>query len=158
MKNIKELNIKELFLVNKLISNQKDEFFKFSKLGWTDINIENHLKKKNNFSIGYYYNDIICGFLIGEKIKYNFNYDLEVHIMFVAKENRRHKIGSNLINYIALNKKLLNISKIYLEVSENNLNAIKFYEKNNFVFIKFRHNYYKYNEKKIHAMCYSRLL
>ena len=49
-----------------------------------------------------------------------------------------------------------NISKIYIEVSENNHPAIKFYEKNNFVFFKFRHNYYSINNKKLNAMCFSK--
>ena len=74
--------------------------------------------------------------------------------VWITKINRRSNIGTNLINFIETNKKTNNISKIYLEVSENNTGAIKFYEKNNFVFFKFRHNYYKDKNENINAKCY----
>ena len=31
---------------------------------------------------------------------------------------------------------------------------LNFYEKNDFVFYKFRHNYYRYNNKNVHAKCF----
>ena len=48
----------------------------------------------------------------------------------------------------------LNFSKIFIEVAEDNVEAINFYQKNNFVFLNFRHNYYRYNDKNIHAKCF----
>jgi len=46
------------------------------------------------------------------------------------------------------------ISKIYLEVAENNISAIDFYKKNEFVFSNLRHNYYIQESKNISAQCY----
>ena len=83
--------------------------------------------------------------------KYN---NLEIYIIYISMRKRREKIGTKLLNYFISNKKNFNISKIYLEVSEDNVSAIKFYEKNNFVFLNFRHNYYRYNNRNIHAKCF----
>ena len=158
MNNIKYINNDDLLLLNKLILKEKKDFNKFIKIGWNKKNIENHFKKDNNFSIAYIYNNEITAILIGEKIIGKDSFDLEVHLMFVSKKMRRNKIGSNLLKYIERSKKKTNISKIYLEVDESNLGAIKFYEKNNFVFFKFRHNYYKDNYKKSNAKCYTKII
>ncbi len=158
MKIIKNISSKDLLSVINFINCEIKDFNKFSKLGWNYKNIENHFKKNNNFSIGYFDRNKIYGILIGEKIKQSTKFDLEVHIMFVNKNIRRNNVGSNMLNYVESNKKFNNISKIYLEVSEDNTYAIKFYEKNNFVFLNFRHNYYKYNGKIVNAKCYSKII
>ena len=74
--------------------------------------------------------------------------------MFISSSFRRKNFGSNILNHIQTNKNLTNISQIYLEVAENNLKAIKFYEKNNFVFFKIRPNYYNDKTNIINARCY----
>ena len=158
MKIIKHLKYEDLFLVTDFFSIYKEEFNKFSKIGWSNKNIENHFKKKNNFSIGFFYKDKLCGILIGEKIINDKKYDLDIHIMFVSKYFRRNNIGSSILSNIEINKSFNKINRIYLEVAENNLGAIRFYEKNNFVFLKFRHNYYKNNNKIINAKCYTKLI
>ncbi len=158
MKNIKQLQEEDFLSIITLVENEKSDFNNFIKLGWGIKNIKNHLKKNNNFSIGYFEKSKLIGILIGEKINFDNNFDLEIHIMFVPKKNRRKNIGSRLINFIEINSNLTNITKIFLEVSENNLEAIKFYEKNNFVFFKIRHNYYKDNKKKINAKCYFKVI
>tara|TARA_B100001564_G_C20106713_1_gene431770 strand:- start:41 stop:517 length:477 start_codon:yes stop_codon:yes gene_type:complete len=158
LKIIKQIWLKDLSLVNKFIINQKKEFDKFTKLGWSNINIKNQFKKKNNFSIGYFYKNKMIGILLGDKIENNNNnFHLDIHIIFVSKNDRRGKVGTSILKFIETNKKLNNISKIYLEVSENNIDAIKFYEKNNFLFFKTRHNYYN-NSKNINAKCYSKII
>ena len=157
MKTIKQILLKDLSLINKFIVNQKEEYDTFKKLGWGHKGITNQLKKKSNFSLGYFNENILSGLLLGDKIKNNNNFDLDIHIIFVSKINRRSNIGTNLINFIETNKKTNNISKIYLEVSENNTGAIKFYEKNNFVFFKFRHNYYNITNNN-NARCYIKII
>ena len=67
---------------------------------------------------------------------------IEINYIFVNKESRRKNIASKLINFIekvGKNNKCINIS---LEVNENNVNAIKFYEKNGFKKNAIRENYY----------------
>ena len=78
--------------------------------------------------------------------------------MFVSKYFRRNNIGSSILKNIEINKNSNKITRVYLEVAENNLGALRFYEKNNFVFLKFRHNYYKNNNKIINAKCYTKLI
>ncbi len=141
-------------MVNNLINLEMEDFEKFSKIGWSFTNISSHLKKNNNLSIGYINNSKLYGVLIGEKLINNFEYNLDIHIMFVSKKLRKKNVGSKMLNFIEKNKKTLKISEIYLEVSEDNIGAIKFYEKNNFVFFKIRHNYYTYNKKIFNAKCY----
>jgi len=157
LKTIKNLGISDFAQVSKFILEEKKEFDKFVKLGWSMTNIQNHLKKNNNFSLGCIYKNKIYGILLGEKIINNSHFDLEIHIIFVSQNDRRKNIGSKILNFVEKNKNLNNITKIYLEVSEDNINAIKFYEKNNFVFFKFRHNYYIGN-KSINAKCYSKII
>tara|TARA_B100002052_G_C15847369_1_gene583194 strand:+ start:322 stop:798 length:477 start_codon:yes stop_codon:yes gene_type:complete len=158
LNDIKKLQINDLLKLNQFILSEKENFDNFIDLGWSYKNIKSHFMKEGNLSYGYFKNNILNGFLIGEKIINETNFDFEIHIIFVSKNYRRMNIGSKLLDFIHKNKNLINISNIYLEVSENNEVAIKFYEKNNFVFFKIRHNYYKYKNKKINAKCYIKKL
>ncbi len=136
----------------KFIDDNSNEFNYFKKIGWNLKNIENQFSKNNNYSIGYYEADNLVGVLIGDIIKNDSAFDLELHILFVSKNLRRKKIATKLLNYIETNN--VNFSKIFIEVAEDNVEAINFYQKNNFVFLNFRHNYYRYNNKNIHAKCF----
>ena len=152
MNKISLINKEQLLSIIKFIDDNIDEFNYFKKIGWNVKNIENQFNKNNNYSLGYYQTDKLAGVLIGDKIKNDNEYDLELHILFVTKDQRRKKIATKLLNYIETNN--LNFSKIFIEVAEDNLDAISFYKKNNFVFLNFRHNYYKYNDRNVHAKCF----
>ena len=154
MNNIKKLCYDDLELLKDFVLKENNDFKHFYEIGWNLNNIENHFKKKNNLSFGYFYRNILCGILIGEKIPHEINLELEIHIIFIAKKYRRTNFGSRILNYIEKNKNFVNISKIYLEVSEKNIQAIRFYEKNNFVFFKIRHNYYNNKNRLYNAKCY----
>ena len=152
MNRISLINKKHLLSIINFISDNSDEFNYFKNIGWNIKNIESQISKDNNYSLGYFQDNNLAGVLIGEKIKNDKEYDLELHILFVSKDERRKKIATNLLNYIETNN--LNFSKIFIEVAEDNIEAINFYQKNNFVFLNFRHNYYRYNDKNIHAKCF----
>ena len=152
MNKISKINKEQLLLINKFIDNNGHEFNYFKKIGWNIKNIESQFNKDNNYSLGYYEANNLAGFLIGDKIKNEKFYDLELHILFVSKELRRKQIATKLLNYVETSN--INFSKIFIEVAEDNVEAISFYQKNNFVFLNFRHNYYKYNDKNIHAKCF----
>ena len=62
-----------------------------------------------------------------EKILGDNNFDL-IYILCLLK-NKRRKIGTKILNFIDKNKEILNIAEIRIEVSEKNLKAISFYEK-----------------------------
>ena len=152
MNRISIINKEQLSSITKFIDDNSDEFNYFKKIGWNIKNIESQFSKDNNYSLGYYEANNLVGVLIGDTIKNDKDYDLELHILFVSKDLRRRRIATKLINYSETN--YINFSKIFIEVSEENVEAIRFYQKNNFVFLKFRHNYYKYNGKNIHAKCF----
>ncbi len=152
MNRISLINKEQLSSMIKFIDDNSNEFNYFKTIGWNLKNIENQFSKNNNYSIGYYEADNLAGVLIGDTIKNDNAYDLELHILFVSKNLRRKKIATKLLNYIETNN--VNFSKIFIEVAEDNVEAINFYQKNNFVFLNFRHNYYRYNNKNIHAKCF----
>ena len=152
MNKISKINKEQLSLINKFIDDNSDEFNYFRNIGWNIKNIESQFNKENNYSFGYYEANNLVGILISDKIKNDKDYDLELYILFVSKHLRRKQIATKLLNYIETN--IVKFSQIYIEVAEDNLDAISFYQKNNFVFLKFRHNYYKYNDKNINAKCF----
>ena len=134
------------------MDDNSDEYSYFKKIGWNLKNIESQFNKVNNYSPGYFKANNLVGLLIGDKIKNNKDYDLELHILFVSKDQRRNQIATKLLNYVETN--LIKFSKIYIEVAADNVDAISFYKKNNFVFLNFRHNYYRYNDSNINAKCF----
>ena len=152
MNRISIINNGHLLSIIKFIDNNVHEFNYFKKIGWNIKNIESQFSKDNNYSLGYYEANILAGILIGDTIKNEKYNDLELYILFVSKEHRRKQIATKLLNYVETNN--INFSKIFIEVAEDNVEAISFYQKNNFVFLNFRHNYYKYNDKNIHAKCF----
>ena len=152
MNRISLINKEHLLSIINFINDNSDEFNYFKKIGWNIKNIESQFIKDNNYSLGYFEDNNLVGVLIGDTIKNDKVYDLELHILFVSKDQRRKKIATKLLNYIETNN--LNFSKIFIEVAEDNVEAINFYQKNNFVFLNFRHNYYRYNDKNIHAKCF----
>ena len=152
MSRISIINKEQLSSIIEFINDNSDDFNYFKNIGWNIKNIESQFNKDNNYSLGYYEANNLAGFLIGDKIKNEKFYDLELYILFVSKELRRKQIATKLLNYVETSN--INFSKIFIEVAEDNVEAISFYQKNNFVFLNFRHNYYKYNDKNIHAKCF----
>ena len=152
MNRISLIKKEHLISIINFINENSYEFNYFKNIGWNIKNIESQFIKDNNYSLGYFQDNNLVGVLIGDTIKNDKEYDLELHILFVSKDERRKKIATKLLNYIESNN--LNFSKIFIEVAEDNVAAINFYQKNNFVFLNFRHNYYRYNDKNIHAKCF----
>ena len=152
MNRISLINKENLISLINFINDNSDEFNYFKNIGWNIQNIVSQFSKDNNYSLGYFEDNNLVGVLIGDTIKNDKVYDLELHILFVSKDERRKKIATKLLDYIETSN--LNFSKIFIEVAEDNVEAINFYQKNNFVFLNFRHNYYRYNDKNIHAKCF----
>ena len=152
MNSISLINKEELSSIINFMNDNTDEYSYFKKKGWNQKNIESQFNKVNNYSLGYFKANTLVGLLIGDAIKNDEDYDLELHILFVLKEQRRKQIATKLLNYVETN--IIKFSQIFIEVAEDNLDAISFYKKNNFVFLNFRHNYYRYNDKNVHAKCF----
>ncbi len=154
MINIRLLKLSDYKNISNFIQLENNDFNYFKKLGWAEKQIRIQLEKKNSFSVGIYKNTSLIGFLMGEKINFDEQTSLEIYIIYISKNNRRQKYATKLLEFIEKNKKDMMISKIYLEVAENNISAIDFYKKNEFVFSNLRHNYYIQESKNISAQCY----
>ena len=152
MNSISLINKEKLSSIIKFMDDHSDEYSYFKKIGWNLINIESQFNKVNNYALGYFKANNLVGLLIGDAIKKDKDYDLELHILFALKDQRRKQIASKLLNYVETNT--IKFSQIFIEVAEDNLDAISFYKKNNFVFLNFRHNYYRYDDSNIHAKCF----
>ena len=152
MNRISQINKEELSSIIKFIDDNSDEYSYFKKIGWNLKNIESQFNKVNNYSLGYFQANNLVGILIGDAISNNKDYELELHILLVSKDQRIKQIATKLLNYVETN--IIKFSQIFIEVAEDNLDAISFYKKNNFVFLNFRHNYYRYNDRKVHAKCF----
>ena len=88
---------------------------------------------------------IVVGFIVFYRVKD----EIEIIKIGIMKSCQRKNYGSLIINKI---KKLNNIRKIFLEVSIENTQAIKFYLKNGFEKIGIRKAYYKVNKQRIDAL------
>ena len=152
MSIISLINKEKLSSIIKFMNDNSDEYSYFKKIGWNLKNVENQFNKATNYSLGYFKANKLVGLLIGDAIKNDKDYDLELHILFVSKDQRRKQIATKLLNFVETN--IIKFSQIFIEVAEDNLDAISFYKKNDFVFLNFRHNYYTYNDKNIHAKCF----
>jgi len=108
---------------------------------WSATSLKNEIENISNLNSHYFVvreNDEIVGFA-GILIIID-----ETHIMnIVVKKNKRNLgIGSLLLKYIIDYSEKNKISSITLEVNENNIPAIKLYEKYNFQKVGLRKKYY----------------
>lgn len=84
----------------------------------------------------------------GLLIAYN-NYEtIELECIVVDSKCRNNGIGTKLFDFL-LHNASADIERIYLEVSEINKVAIKFYQRNGFKIINVRKKYYKNNDALI---------
>ena len=67
----------------------------------------------------------------------------------VSKTCRRKGLANYLLNNNYIQKNKSNLKKIFLEVAENNIPAVKVYKKNNFELL---------NIKKIDKLCYVKII
>ena len=97
MNRISWINKEHLLSIINFINDNSDEFNYFKNIGWNIKNIESHFSKDNNYSLGYFEDNNLVGVLIGDTIKYDKEYDLELHILFVSKHQRRKKNCNKIV-------------------------------------------------------------
>ena len=114
--------------INKLGLSIDDDYLKK-----TDINKDINLISKLLYVITN--NERVIGFISLN----NFQDEMEILDIVIDKNYRNQGNGYDLLDYV-LNE---NKKKCFLEVNENNSNAIKLYEKLGFNVISIRKNYYK---------------
>jgi len=131
MISIKRMNENDMDLCYELDSNT---ISLWSKKQWT-----NEFKKEGTKIFGL----LIANFLIGICVL-QFVLD-EAHINYFVINNKYRKqgFGSYFMSYLIKKCKKLNIYKLLLEVSQNNIKAEKFYNRFDFYTVGTRKNYYK---------------
>ena len=150
----RKLNSDDNKFFNKLIYSEGINYEEFLKIGWGTNQIENQFNKYSNFSFGAFYeNSLIC-FIIGDLLNIEKKSEYEILLFYVCKNFRNKGLAKKLLINIEKNINFLN--KIYLEVSKNNLDAIKFYKKMNFKTINTRKNYFLFENEKIDALIMSK--
>ncbi len=124
--NYKENYYDEIIKLGKIVNEDFEKIFKINNL--------NRIEK----IYVYLYDNKVTGF-----IHISSNYEIiDILNIVVDPKYEKQGIGTKLINYI-IKKKDTIASKIMLEVREDNLKAINFYQKNHFTIIAKRQNYYK---------------
>ena len=87
--------------------------------------------------------------IIGFTIFYHVRDEIEIIKIVITKSCQRKNYGYLIVKEI---KKLNDIRKIFLEVSTENTQAIKFYLKNGFKKIGIRKAYYNLNKQRVDAL------
>lgn len=135
---INKMEISDLDSISDILSSDFDDF-------WNYNIFKDELNNKNSKYLVARQNNQIVGFA-GIWIAID-----EAHITnIVAKKNLRNTgIGSLLLENLINLSIELNLKSITLEVNENNLPAIKLYEKFGFDNLGIRKNYYNNSENAI---------
>ena len=123
-------------------------------MGWSLKEISNQFSKSVNLAFGVFYNNLLISFILGDLLNIEKISEYEILLIYVCKNYRKIGLGTKLIKKIEINNSQL--KKIHLEVSNNNLQGITFYEKMGFKRIYTRKNYFLIENKKVDAIVMSK--
>ncbi len=131
MISIKEINEKDIDLCYELDSNT---ISLWSKKQWA-----NEFKKEGVKVFGL----SLSNFLIGICVLQVILDEAQINYFAVNKRFRSKGFGSYLMRYLIKLCEKINIKKLLLEVSQNNVTADRFYSRFDFLTVGIRKNYYK---------------
>ena len=131
MISIKQINRNDIDLCYKLDSNTVSLW---SKKQW-----DNELKKDGIQVIGVLLSNKVIGICVFHVILD----EAQINFFVVDQKYRKQGFGSYLMSYLIKQCEKLNINKLFLEVSHNNITAEKFYSSFEFFTVGIRKNYYK---------------
>ena len=143
MIELKKINKSKINCCSELLlSNKKDTFY-FHQLGWSPEQIKLQSNRDTNYSFGLWKSENILGFILGNLLSIEKKSEYEILLLYVDINFRKQGYASYLIDAVT---QLLflesTLSRIILEVSENNRSAINLYKKNDFHQIAKRKKYY----------------
>lgn len=118
----------------KEIARLESEIF---KSGWTLENVENMLKGDSYAVV-----EEVNGEIIAYASYYIHIDEGDINNVAVTANYRKQGIGKSLVNALLQDAKARGVNKLFLEVRENNITAIKLYESFNFKQISVRKKYY----------------
>ena len=131
MISIKRMNENDIDLCYELDSNTISFW---SKKQWT-----NEFKKEGTKIFGLFIANLLIGICVLQFVLD----EAQINYFVINHEYRKQGFGSYLMSYLIKKCKKLNIYKLILEVSQNNIKAEKFYNRFDFYTVGTRKNYYK---------------
>lgn len=136
--SISKMTLLDLLQIKDTLVSEFDDFWNF------DI-FKSELKNENSKYLVAKFNNEIVGFAgIWKAVD-----DVHITNIVTKKCYRNNGIASQLLKKLIELAKRENVLSLTLEVSDNNIYAIKLYEKYNFKKIGLRKNYYSQNENAI---------
>ena len=131
MISIKDINEKDIDLCYELDSNT---ISLWSKKQWT-----NEFKKEGIKVFGLLLSNLVIGICVFHVVLD----EAQINFFVVNQKYRKKGFGSYLMSYLIKQCEKLNINKLFLEVSQTNVVADKFYSRFDFCTVGIRRNYYK---------------
>ena len=131
MISVKQINEEDIDLCYELDS---DTISLWSKRQWA-----NEFKKENINIIGLYLSNLLIGICVFHLILD----EAQINYFVINKRFRKKRFGSYLMNYLIEQCKKSNVNKLFLEVSQSNITAEKFYTRFDFFNVGIRKNYYR---------------
>jgi len=131
MISIKQINKEDIELCYELDSNS---ISLWSKKQWA-----NEFKKKGIKVFGLLFANLLIGICVFHVVLD----EAQVNFFVINKKFRKKGYGTFLMKYLIKQCEKLNINKLFLEVSESNSIAEKFYSRFDFFTVGIRKNYYK---------------
>ena len=131
MLSIKQINEKDIDSCYELDSNT---ISLWSKKQWSY-----EFKKKGIKVFGLLISNLIVGICVFQVVVD----EAQINFFVVNQKLRKKGYGSHLMRYLINHCEKLNVSKLILEVSRDNVVAEKFYSRFDFLTVGIRRNYYK---------------
>jgi len=131
MISIKQINEKDIDLCYELDSNT---ISLWSKKQWS-----NEFKKEGIKVYGLSLANLVIGICVFHLVLD----EAQINFFVVNQKYRERGFGSYLMSYLIKECEKLNINKLFLEVSQTNVVAEKFYSRFDFCTVGIRRNYYK---------------
>ena len=131
MISIKQINEKDIDLCYELDSNT---ISLWSKKQWA-----NEFKKEGTRIFGLLLSNLVIGICVFHVVVD----EAQINYFVINKQFRKKGFGSYLMSYLIKKCEKLNINKLFLEVSQKNVTAEKFYSRFDFSTVGIRRNYYK---------------
>ena len=131
MISIKQINENDVDLCYELDSNT---ICLWSKRQWA-----NEFKKEGTKIFGLLITNLVIGICVFQIVLD----EAQINYFVVNKKFRKKGFGSYLMSYLIKKCEKLNLKKILLEVSQNNVAAESFYSRFDFSTVGIRRNYYK---------------
>jgi len=106
---------------------------------WSQKQWANEFKKEGTKIFGLFITNLIIGICVFQVVVD----EAQINYFVVNNKFRKKGFGSYLMSYLIKKCEKLNLKKILLEVSQDNVTAEKFYSRFDFSTVGIRRNYYK---------------